>query len=167
VSSGDAVALIRFDPTRAPLLADWLARPHVARWHPDPEERVRWAANPPRDGSQALIICGARPIGYLRWQKVGRETLDAVGLPEIPAGSVDIDILIGETDCVGRGHGPRALALLVEVLRRDPSVPVLGLSPSVDNLAAQRAYAKAGFRVTREYDARGYGRCALMVKWFQ
>jgi aminoglycoside 6'-N-acetyltransferase len=164
LSLSDAVLeLATFQPTHAPLLANWLARPHVARWHPEPEVWVEAALNPPPDGAQALIVLGARPIGYLRWRKVSRETLDMLGLLEISAGGVDIDILIGETDCVGRGLGPRALAVLVETLRGDPSIPSAGLSPSIDNVAAQRAYAKVGFRKMREYDAPGFGRLALMM----
>ncbi len=164
MSLSDAVPeLAAFEPARAPLLAEWLARPHVARWHPEPKAWVEAALNPPRDGAQALIVLGARPIGYLRWRKVSRETLDTLGLLEIPAGGVDIDILIGETDCIGRGYAPRALGLLVDALRRDPSIPSIGLSPSTHNVAAQRAYAKAGFVKTREYDAPDLGRLALMV----
>ena len=164
MSLSDAVPeLAAFEPARAPLLAEWLARPHVARWHPEPKAWVEAALNPPRDGAQALIVLGARPIGYLRWRKVSRETLDTLGLLEIPAGGVDIDILIGEADCIGRGYGPCALGSLVDALRRDPSIPSIGLSPSTDNVAAQRAYAKAGFVKMREYDAPGFGRLALMM----
>ena len=112
---------------------------------------------------QALIALDDRAIGHLRCQRVDRETLDALGLSDIPAGGVDIDILIGEADCIGRGFGPRALGLLVDALRRDPSIPSIELSPSTDNVPAQRAYAKAGFVKTREYDAPGLGRLALMV----
>jgi RimJ/RimL family protein N-acetyltransferase len=61
------------------------------------------------------------------------------------------------------GLGPRALAALVETLRRDASIPLVGLSLSIDNAAAQRAYIKAGFRKTREYDAPGFGRLSLMM----
>ena len=166
MSAAEPAALAPFEPAHAPLLAEWLARPHVARWYPEPDAVVARSLNPPPDGAHALIVLGARPIGYLRWRTVSRETLDALGLPKIPAGSVDIDILIGEADCVGRGYGPRALTRLVETLRRDVSIPLVGLSPSVDNLAAQRAYEKAGFRKVREYDAPGFGRCALMVMSF-
>jgi aminoglycoside 6'-N-acetyltransferase len=163
VSQDDAVSLVAFDRSRAPLLAEWLARPHVARWYPDPGVRLEWALDPPPGGANALIACAGRPIGYLSCQKVARETLDSLGLFEIPAGSVDIDILIGETGDVGRGFGPQALRLLVDRLRADPSVPLLGLTPSVDNLAAQRAYEKAGFRKAGEYEPPGFGRGVLMV----
>jgi len=163
VSGEPSVSLIPFLPTHSALLAEWLARPHVARWHPDADARVEWALNPPAGAAQALIALDDRAIGHLRWQRVDRETLDALGLSDIPAGGVDIDILIGEADCIGRGYGPRALGSLVDALRRDPSIPSIGLSPSTDNVAAQRAYAKAGFLQTREYDAPGLGRLALMV----
>ncbi len=94
---------------------------------------------------------------------MSRETLDALGLTDIRGGSVDVDILIGEPDCIGRRYGPRALGFLVEALRGDPTVPPVGLSPSVENVAARRAYAKAGFRQLREHNAPGFGRCALML----
>jgi aminoglycoside 6'-N-acetyltransferase len=163
VSGGGAVSLVPFDRSRAPLLAEWLARPHVARWYPDPVAWLEWALDPPPGGANALIVRDGRPVGYLSWRKVTRETLDSLGLQQVPAGSVDIDILIGETGDVGRGLGPKALALLVDRLRADPTVPLAGLTPSVDNLVAQRAYEKAGFRKLREYDAPGFGRGVLMV----
>ena len=52
----------------------------------------------------------------------------------------------------------RALSLLVETLRRNPSISLACLSPSIDNVAAQKACAKAGFRKVREYDAPGFER---------
>jgi len=163
VSDAETVSLRPFDAAHAPLLSEWLARPHAARWHPEPDVWIEYALNPLIGGAQALIIFGGRPIGYMRWRKVGRETLDSLGLYEIPAGSVDVDILIGEADCVGRGLGPRALSLLVERLRQDAAIPLVGLSPSVENVAAQCAYANAGFEKLREYEAPGFGRLALMV----
>jgi RimJ/RimL family protein N-acetyltransferase len=163
MSDDDAVSLIPFDRSQAPLLAEWLARPHVAPWHPDPGAWLRWALNPRQEGAHALIERDGRPIGYLRWRKVSRDTLDSLGLIEIPEGSVDIDILIGEADCVGRGLGPRALSVLAGTLREDRSIPLLTLTTSVLNAAAQRAFEKAGFRKLREYEPPGFGPFALMV----
>jgi aminoglycoside 6'-N-acetyltransferase len=71
--------------------------------------------------------------------------------------------LIGETDCVGSGLGPRALSLLVETLRQDRSIPLVGLTTSVLNAGAQRAFEKTGFRKLRDYEPPGFGPCALMV----
>jgi aminoglycoside 6'-N-acetyltransferase len=157
------VTLTPFSSTEIARLRRWLAAPHVAAWYLDPEDHVAWAANPPPNGERALIAVGERAVGYIRWQTVSREVLDSVGLHEIPAGSVDVDILIGEPEFVGRGIGPKALLVLLSKLRQRRDVPMVGLSPSVQNLSAQRAYTKAGFRILREYSASQYGRCYLMV----
>lgn len=75
----------------------------------------------------------------------------------------DVDILIGEPEFVGRGIGPKALLVLLSQLRQRRDVPLVGLTTSVHNLSAQRAYNKVGFRILREYSPPGYGRCYLMV----
>lgn len=157
------VTLLTFTEGDAALLKRWLLAPHVAQWYPEPQEHLDWALRPPVSGERAVIAANGVSVGYLRWQVVSRETLDSVGLQEIPANSVDIDILIGETSYIGQGIGPQALQLLIERLREDSSIPLLGLTASIHNHAAQRAYRKAGFRDLREYDAPGYGRCLLMV----
>jgi RimJ/RimL family protein N-acetyltransferase len=157
------VALIPFSSPDVDRLRHWLAAPHVAAWYPEPEDHLAWAANPPTSGDRALITVGDRAVGYMRWQAVSREVLDSVELYEIPAGSVDVDMLIGELEFVGQGIGPKALLILLSQLRERGDVPLVGLSPSVDNLSAQRAYAKAGFHILREYHPPVYGRCYVMV----
>jgi RimJ/RimL family protein N-acetyltransferase len=157
------IALTPFSRTDVELLRHWLTAPHVAVWYPDPEDHVAWATNPPPSGNRALIAVGSRAVGYIRWQSVSREVLDSVGLYEIPAGSVDVDMLIGDLEFVGQGIGPKALLALVSQLRQRGDVPLVGLSPSVQNLSAQRAYAKAGFHILREYSPPIYGHCYLMV----
>ncbi|MBD2121814.1 GNAT family N-acetyltransferase [Trichocoleus sp. FACHB-262] len=160
------VTLIPFSSTEVTLLRGWLVAPHVAAWYADPEDHVEWAANPPPGGDRALIVVGGQTVGYVRWQTVSREILDSVGLHEIPAGSVDVDILIGELEFVGRGIGPKALLVLLSQLRQRRDVPLVGLTTRVQNLSAQRAFTKVGFRVLREYSPPGYGRCYLMVYSF-
>jgi aminoglycoside 6'-N-acetyltransferase len=159
------VTLTPFSRPDVERLRHWLAAPHVAAWYPDPEDHLSWSANPPPNGDRALITVGDRPVGYIRWQSVTRDVLDSVGLYEIPAGSVDVDMLIGNLEFVGQGIGPKALSLLMSQLRQSGDIPLVGLSPSVQNLSAQRAYAKAGFQILREYDPPIYGRCYLMVCW--
>jgi aminoglycoside 6'-N-acetyltransferase len=158
------VTLTSFSSTDVELLRQWLTAPHVATWYPDPEDHIAWAANPPKSGDRALITVEGHAVGYIRWQSVSREVLDSVGLYEIPAGSVDVDMLIGDLEFVGRGIGPKALLKLVSKLRQRGDVPLIGLSPSIENLSAQRAYAKAGFHILREYHPPIYGHCYLMVR---
>lgn len=158
-----SVTLQRFDASHLQLLAGWLKQPHVAPWYPEPDENLFWAANPPIGASQAIIAAGSSAVGYLRWQRVARETLDALGLPEIPANSVDADILIGDIASVGNGWGVDALKALANEVRRDPTVPLIGLTTSVANTHAHRAFERAGFRIARQYDPNGLGQCHLML----
>ena len=157
------VALRPFQPPHLELLAQWLRQPHVARWFPEPEDNLAWATNPPAGGSHAIIGVGMSPVGYLRWRRVDRDTLDAVGLPEVPANSVDADILIGQEGEVGQGLGPAALMLLVARIRREPTIPLIGLTTDLQNTRAHRAFEKAGFRISRQYEVPVLGRCHLMT----
>jgi aminoglycoside 6'-N-acetyltransferase len=158
-----SVTLRPFLPSHLELLGVWLAQPHVARWFPEPEANLAWATSPPAGGAQAIIARGEEEVGYLRWQRVDRATLDALGLHEIPANSVDADILLGSGASAGQGLGPAALAALAAEIRRDPSVALIGLTTSVDNTRAHLAFQKAGFRIARQYDPNGLGLCHLMI----
>ena len=158
------VALKPFRPAHLALLAVWLRQPHVAPWFAEPDANLAWATSPPEGGSQAIITWGAEEVGYIRWQRVDRGTLDALGLPEIPAGSVDVDILLGPEGTVGKELSPSALAVLAAEIREDPSVALMGLTTSIENTRAHRAFEKAGFRVVRQYDPNGLGLCHLMLR---
>jgi aminoglycoside 6'-N-acetyltransferase len=158
----DPVTLRPFAASDVPQLVRWLREAHVAPWYRRPEEDVRWATNPPPGGAQAIIARGASGLGYLRWQRVDRATLDRLGLPEVPDNSVDADIVLGE-GAVGRGVGPAALRVLATELCRDPAVPLIGLTTELGNARAHRAFARAGFRIARQYEAPVLGRCHLMV----
>ncbi len=157
------VSLQPFAPRHLDLLGAWLCRPHVARWFGDAHEHVEWARNPPPGGAHAIIAVDGLAVGYLRWQRVSRAALDAVGLFEIPDNSVDADLLVGEGERIGKGIGPRALNLLLASLRADASVPLVGVSTSIDTISARRAFEKAGFRVARRYTPPQFGACWLLV----
>ena len=158
------VALQPFQPAHLEILAVWLRQPHVARWFPEPEANLAWAKNPPAGASQAIIVWDGVDVGYVRWQHVDRRTLDALGLPEIPANSVDVDILLGSEGSVGKGLGPAALTVVADQIRRDPTVALMGLTTSIANTRAHRAFEKAGFSIARQYDPNGRGLCHLMLR---
>ena len=159
----DLVTQRRLGPSDLGLLAGWLREPHVARWYAEPDEHSAWAANPAPDGSQAAITLETLKVGYLRWQRVDRDTLDALGLPEIPSNSVDADILISDEGGTGKGLGPSALKALAAKIPRDPTVPMIGLTTELENTRAHRAFEKAGFRIARQYKVPVLGLCHLMI----
>ncbi len=147
------VSLQEFRTSHRVSLARWLSSPPVAKWYPDPEDILGWASQPPAGGAHAVIAVPSLELGYVRWQRVPRDTLDSLGLSEIPHNAVDIDILIGEERYLGKGIGTEALLRLVDRLRREGDVPMLGLSPEPTNFVAIRSYEKAGFRFHSEYSA--------------
>jgi aminoglycoside 6'-N-acetyltransferase len=156
------VALRPFEPRHRALLERWLREPHVAPWYPHPDENLAWADAPPIGGAHAIIAAAGAEVGYLRWQRVDRATLDRLDLHEIPANSVDADILVG-AEGVGSGAGPAALIVLVEQLRADCAVPLVGLTTELANVRAHRAFGKAGFRIARQYRDPRLGLCYLMT----
>ena len=102
--------------------------------------------------THAVIPSGRRPVGYLCWQGLSPSELAAAGLTELPEDLVDIDIVIGEPESLGRGIGPRALALLLGRLRGE-GTGFAGLGTSTSNRVAIRAFEKAGFRLFAGIDA--------------
>ena len=158
-----SVSLRPFDATLLPQLAQWFVQPHVAPWFPERDANLAWARRPPPGGAQAAICENEQAVGWLRWQRVSREVLDSLGFDDIPANSVDADILLGDAASVGHEVGPTALRLLIERLRGDGDVPMVGLTTNVKNTRAHRAFEKAGFRIDRQYDPNGFGLCHLML----
>jgi RimJ/RimL family protein N-acetyltransferase len=146
------------------LLEDWLARPHVAEWFGAPAPHLAFAAAPPAGAGQAVIVWNGLPIGYLRWRTVGRADLDAVGLSEIPDGATDADLFIGDTALQGKGLGQAALIELQARLQDAGATPTLGLTTSVDNVAALAAFERMGFQRYQQYETSEFGRCWLLTR---
>ncbi len=96
-----------------------------------------------------------RPVGLFQHYRVADspEYAQALALGE---DAIGVDLFIGETELVGRGHGP---AMLRQFLR-DVAFPFHGIDvcvigPSVNNTAAIRAYEKAGFRPLKQVAVPG------------
>jgi aminoglycoside 6'-N-acetyltransferase len=153
-----------FTPAHVALLERWLDQGHVKAWFPDTDSVIARASNPPQDSGQAVIYYRRLPLGYLRWQRVDEQTLRDIGLTDVPAGSVDIDIFIGEDSQRGQGIGPMALKVLCKRLAYRGDVPLAGLTTSVDNQSAHRAFEKAGFVQTATYTPPGFGPSCLFTR---
>lgn len=91
-----------------------------------------------------------RSVGMFQHYRIADDPEYAAAL-DLGEDAIGVDLFIGETDLIGRGHGP---AMLRQFLR-DVAFPFHGIEvcvigPSVHNLAAIRAYEKVGFRALRE-----------------
>jgi len=75
--------------------------------------------------------------------------------------------MIGELEALGRGLGSEAMSLVAELGLSDPAVPFVMACARLDNLASQRAFAKAGFRKDRDFDDVANGLHVLMVRYRQ
>lgn len=157
--------LLDFTNDDFPLIERWLRADRVQQYWGDPGENIRQLRDAPGAGHwRAVIEADGRKVGLVLWQHPTREELDVAGLSDVPESVIDIDIVIGEREAVGRGVGSAALRLVAENALTDTAVPFVIGCTRHDNLASLRAFAKAGFRRDREFDDVPYGRHVLMVR---
>jgi aminoglycoside 6'-N-acetyltransferase len=138
-----------------PMLATWLAAPHVRAWWPDADdlESVRNKYSPLVDGTdptEAFVICAdLEPIGFIQRYRVAdspewRATI-AAAIGDVDG--VGIDYLIGIERLTGRGIGSLAIAMF-----SDDTLDTIGASTSIvvavqqENRASWRALERSGFR---------------------
>ena len=148
-----------------PRLDSWLRSEHVSDAWGDPQANLRLLSEPPARGHwRAIIEADGRAVGLVMWQHPTREELDVASLNDIPTSVIDIDIMIGEIDALGRGVGSGAIRLVAEAALSDPAVPFVIGCAHVDNLVSQGAFRRAGFRKDREFDDVPNGLYVLMVR---
>jgi RimJ/RimL family protein N-acetyltransferase len=142
----------------------WLLEPHVKRWwddgtktpYPDAEIADYREAIHGLDPTYRYVAhIDDRPAGMFQHYRIGDspEYAEALALAE---DAVGVDLFIGEAELVGHGHGPP----MIRQFLRDVAFPfhrmdVCVIGPSVTNVAAIRAYEKAGFRALREVRVPG------------
>ncbi|QPC89543.1 GNAT family N-acetyltransferase [Mesorhizobium sp. INR15] len=144
-----------------PMIAGWLAEPHVAEWWDDPKTEIeRIAEHIDSISVEPLIVeLDGKPIGYL--QSYDPHMEDDHPYADQPFGTLGIDLSIGRPELVGIGHGPAIVRQFVEELFEE-GVPRVVIDPHPTNLRAVRAYEKAGFQVIDRRQS-GYGDVVLMA----
>lgn len=133
----------------ADLLSRWLKAPHVTEWWG--ETSLAAALDAESASTCQIIEADGAPVGFLRWHPLTRAELDAAGLNDIPNGGIDLDILIGEANCVGRGIGTEALRLAIAELERVSSATFFSMCTETRNARAQACYHKVGFAIARTF----------------
>lgn len=151
------VRLVEVTGEHRPLLERWLRAEHVRRYWGEPEINGRLLREPPPGQRRAVIVADGRPVGLVLWQHPSREELDEAGLEDVPESVVDLDIMIGEVDAVGRGIGPEAIRRVAGEALADPAVPYVIAAVESTNPASRRALEKAGFRHDRDFEETACG----------
>ena len=146
-----------------PLLAAWLAEPHVTQWWTGGVEasleEIRQAMESV-DTEPLIVELDGAPIAYV--QSYDPHLEDGHPYRDQPFGTLGIDISIGPPDLVGKGHGPAIVRQFCELLFEE-GCPRVIIDPHPDNARAIRAYEKAGFTA---FDQRHtiYGSALLMSR---
>ena len=160
-ASPDAISFRPLRYSDLPLLHRWLNAPHVARWwygddtswHGVQKEYTLYIEG--REPVEPyLILHDDRPIGYIQAYLISddEEYAGLVGVED----SAGVDMFIGEEEYLYRGLGGEILRrFLVEVVFRDERVRVCVIGPESKNVAAIRAYEKAGFRFFKTIQVPG------------
>jgi RimJ/RimL family protein N-acetyltransferase len=142
------IEFVRMSARDAPLLHEWLRRPHVRPWWGEPEaddEQVE----------RYLIAADGRPVGMI-------QTYIAADFPEwerivqVGTGVAGLDLLIGEEDLLGRGLGPRVLTQFArDVVFARTGIAACVATVEEGNRRSWRAFEKAGFRHVRDVEEDG------------
>jgi aminoglycoside 6'-N-acetyltransferase len=132
-------------------VARWLCSLHVAMWWGDAEDLYPDLEASIATEGHAIIEVSGRKVGLVIWGHPSREELDDAGLADIPIEAIDVDLMIGEPDVLGKGIGREALRLAVERALSDPAVPCVIGATSENNTVAIAAAQNVGFDVSRSF----------------
>jgi aminoglycoside 6'-N-acetyltransferase len=145
-----------------PLLAGWLAEPHVREWWGEPDEALAELKQVMTEESVEPLIVEfkGQPIAYM--QSYDPHLEDDHPYADQPFGTLGLDITIGPPEMLGTGHGSAILKEFAEVLFEE-GAPRLIIDPHPTNARAIRAYEKAGFVA---FDTRTsiYGHALMMAR---
>lgn len=144
------------------LMADWLNRPHLRPFYQrEPISAEAVAAKYGRyirrelPTHSSLALLGGTPFGYLQSYRVA-DWPEFQATIEVEEG-VSVDLFIGETSLIGQGVGRRMLSGYVDqvALPLHPGERICWIGHELENVAARRCSAAAGFSPVREYDEEG------------
>ena len=145
------VKLRPFADADLPMLAAWLAQPHVAPWFTPAEDWLNEVRG--RRGRYAflrdrILMVDGQAVGFGQhypYAAGGEHWQGALPL----AGTHSIDYLLGDPRYLRRGLGTRAVRLLAGGVFSQPDAQRVIVRPEAENIASCRTLLAAGFA----YDA--------------
>lgn len=138
-----------------PMLAGWLARPHVARWwnHETSPEAVERDFGPASRGEEPAedLLChlDGTPFGLVQRCRFGdypEYIREMAPVHPVSPEMMTLDYLIGDPELTGRGLGTEMIRSVVGATWTDhPDVPAIVVPVSAHNRASWRVLERAGF----------------------
>jgi aminoglycoside 6'-N-acetyltransferase len=138
-----------------PLIATWLATPHVARWwnHDPSLSAIETDFGGCVDGTEPcevfIALLDRVPVGLIQRYRLGAypEYIDELAhILQVRPELTSIDYLIGPPEALGKGIGSAMIAALAtRTWRDDPGTPAIIVPVQADNQASWRALVRAGF----------------------
>ena len=145
------------------LMHRWLNAPHVRRWwyaegnsYAEVEEHYLPAVEGRERTKPFLILHRDEPIGYVQSYLISAEDDEAYASLVDVEDSAGVDLFIGEPQYIHRGLGSHVIRrFLSEHVFSEPGIAVCVIGPEPKNIAAIRAYEKAGFRFFKTIQVPG------------
>jgi pimeloyl-ACP methyl ester carboxylesterase/RimJ/RimL family protein N-acetyltransferase len=145
-----------------PLFFAWVKKPHIAQWwKSDTYEKFVEKYQPQIITANYclpfIMYINEKPIGYIQYCLADKAD-DGWWCKQHgqPAGTIGMDIIIGETDYVGKGFGPMLIKKFAEKIFTETNAPKIIIDPDTTNQAAIRCYEKVGFKRVNEIDAPSF-----------
>lgn len=143
------------------LLKRWISSPHWQTCWEEPEaELANIMENLGSDSFEPMIVeLDGKPIAYVQTYDPHLE--DGHPYQDQPFGTIGVDISVGETSDINKGHGSAILIALAELLFEEGAIRLI-IDSDPDNKAAIHCYEKAGFAA---FDTRTsiYGPALMMA----
>ncbi len=157
------ISFRRLQASDLELMHRWLNAPHVRRWwyaegnsYAEVEEHYLPAIEGGEGTKTFLILHRDDPIGYVQSYRISAEDDETYASLVDVEDSAGVDMFIGEPEYLYRGLGRHVIRrFLSEHVFADPGVEVCVIGPEPKNVAAIRAYEKAGFRFFKTIQAPG------------
>jgi aminoglycoside 6'-N-acetyltransferase len=134
-----------------PLIADWLARPHVRQWWDDPSnlERIGYLIGSTNERGFVIVADGV-PAGFIQAYNCYAQP-DPIRDNKDPPETWGLDLFVGEEDWLRKGVAFAAIGEMIELLRQGSCTRLI-IDPREDNVAAIALYEKVGFTKFAEID---------------
>lgn len=145
-----------FKEADIPLLYEWLAREHVAAWWRETRdyqkfyEKYKERVKDNTLGSY-LICHDDKPIGYISWYDAAHCPVRSQDYPQ--KGVYGFDVLIAETDYIGKGNGTKILEQFIDEIMMPLKPTKIIVDPETANERAIHVYEKIGFKKVKEVQA--------------